>query len=390
MERCSVIRIMHLITDLDIGGAEMMLYRVLSRLDRQIFDHLVVSLKPVGPVSKKIRSLGIPVCDLGMKPGTVPIRAPLRLAQLVLAWRPTVIQTWLYHADLTGFLVAKATRVKNVVWNIRCSNMDFQRHGGSINWIVRFCAMLSRFPQAVITNSDSGKAYHKRLGYNPKRFLVISNGFDTNLFSPEDGGKRRLSEELGIGKDSRFVGLIARFDPMKDHKTFLSAASRVFPRFKDVHFVLIGHGVDPGNKTLCQWIEGAGLEPHIHLLGQRQELEKILPGLDIVCSSSAYGEGFSNVIGEAMSCGVPCVVTDVGDSARIVGETGKVVPPRAPDALAKAILELLELPPGERRELGELARERIQRHYSLDKIVGEYEKLYLDIVACRCGQPGKG
>ncbi len=370
---------MHIITDLDIGGAEMTLYRVLSRLDKQRFKNMVVSLRPCGLLGENIQSLGIPVYGLGMNPGMVPIMSLFRLVKLVLSWRPRIIQTWLYHADLIGILIAKATGVKKVVWNIRCSDMHLQHYAGSTRCVLKVCAILSRLPQAVITNSHSAKEYHEGAGYHPKQFMVIPNGFDTSNFFPEGNARSRLCEELGIPKDNVLVGLVARFDPMKDHKTFLRAASRVGERYPGVHFILVGRGVDTRNRTLWRWINEERLNSRVHLLGQQQEIHRILAGLDVACSSSSFGEGFSNTIGEAMACAVPCVVTNVGDSARIVGETGKVVPPKTPDALANAIIELLELPFEERQELGNAARERVRKCYSLDKTVRDYEKVYLSI-----------
>ena len=373
-----MIKLMHIITDLDIGGAEMMLYKLLSHMDQKNFMNSVVSLKPMGPLSEPIKSLGIAVYDLKMDRPASIARGFFQLLKLILTWKPEVVQTWLYHADLVGFLTARVARIKNVVWNIRCSNMQLEHYAGATSWTVKLCSILSPFPRAVITNSYFAEEHHKGLGYKPKGFFVIPNGFDTNAFSPDAEAKRRLSRELGIGEDRRLIGLVARFDPMKDHKTFLAAASQVSARHSDVVFVLAGEGVEVQNKRLFQWVREARLGTRIYLLGCRTDIQTIMASMDIACSSS-YGEGFSNVIGEAMSCGVPCVVTDVGDSARIVGETGRVVPPRNPDALAEAILELLELPGEERRGLGGLARDRIRKHYSIDKIATDYERLYVDI-----------
>ncbi len=268
-----------------------------------------------------------------------------------------------------------------LVWNIRCTNMDLSKYRRMTRLAMRACAVLSRYPYMIIANSQAAIEYHQRRHYRPERSTVIPNGFDLDHFKPDPALRTQVRRELGIPDGASCIGLVARFDPMKDHKTFLRAAGKVGAKYPGAHFVLAGHGVDSNNRTLCQWIKEARLNSRVHLLGQQQEIQIILAGLDIACSSSSYGEGFSNSIGEAMSCGVPCVVTDVGDSARIVGKTGKVVPPRSPHALAEAILELLELSPEERKKLRKLARERIRRHYSLDKIVAGYERLYMSIAA---------
>jgi glycosyltransferase involved in cell wall biosynthesis len=183
---------------------------------------------------------------------------------------------------------------------------------------------------------------------------------------------------LGLSDEKILIGLVGRFDRQKDHKTFFQAARILHKDYAGAHFVLCGDGIRWNNPIIRKWINEAYVTAVTHLLGRRDDMASLYPALDIV-SSSSYGEGFPNVLGEAMACGVPCVVTDVGDSARIVGKTGLVVPPRNAVALAGALKKMIELGEG-RKKLGALARERIKDNYSLEKIVSQYKNVYMDVV----------
>lgn len=368
-------KILHLITSLDIGGAQMMLYKLLSRMNRNEFSNRVISLLPEGPVSDKIRRLDVPLKHLNLPHGMVTPKALLCLTKSIYLWKPNIIQTWLYHSDLLGLLVAKGTLIGKIVWNIRCSNMELANYRLHTTWTMRMCSLLSRFPDAVITNSDTARNFHIKLGYKPRQFEVIPNGFDLKEFHPNNNS-RDLQKEIGLPENAVCIGMIARFDPKKDHRTFFQAARIVLNSHPEIRFILCGDQVDETNSNFKLLIEEAGGSNRIYLLGPRADMPQIMAAMDIVVSSSSFGEGFPNVIGEAMATEVPCVVTDVGDSARIVGQTGKVVAPKNPDALAKGIIELLKLPAEKRHELGRMARQRIRDHFSLEKIVRDYEKLY--------------
>jgi glycosyltransferase involved in cell wall biosynthesis len=222
---------------------------------------------------------------------------------------------------------------------------------------------------------------HEALGYAADKMQVIPNGFDLELYCPNSAAACAVRKEMGIPRDSVIIGLVARFDPLKDHKTFVAAAARLRSSVGGVHFVLCGEGVTWKNKQLCTWIEEHALGDCFHLLGRRADIPRLTAALDIA-SSSSRGEGFANVIGEAMACGVPCVVTDVGDSARIVGDTGRVVPAGEPVALAAAWQELIAAGEATRRALGQAARARIAEHYSLNSVGDRYQALYRELAAC--------
>jgi len=220
--------------------------------------------------------------------------------------------------------------------------------------------------------------HHENLGFVKERGTVIPNGFDVQLFAPSPDSRRSLRKELEVGENNRLVGIVGRFHPMKDHLTFIRAATSVLKRHPECRFVMVGLDMDWHNKELTTCLQDAGLTDAIHLLGIRDDIPRINAALDIAVSSS-FTEAFPNVIGEAMSCGVPCVATDVGDSALLLGGTGIVVPPRDPEKLASGINQLLDLSYQDLRALGATARERVVSEFSLDKVAGCFTSLYLSI-----------
>jgi glycosyltransferase involved in cell wall biosynthesis len=370
-----MIKIVHLITDLSTGGAEMMLYKLLSRLDRR-FCCQVVCMTDAGTLGHRIEALGLRVTTLGMSRGLPSLRGIWHFYRLVRKERPHIVQTWLYHADLLGLMVGKGAGVPAIAWNVRCSNMDMRHYRTLSGMTFRLLAKLSVWPDVVVTNSEAGRRFHEMAGFHPRRWAVIPNGFDVERFLPDPAARRKLRSELSCAADVCLIGMIARDDPMKDHPTFLKAARRLASGAAEVQFVLAGLGMDLKNRDLTQKIESLGLSRSIHLLGERNDVQAVMAALDIATVSSAYGEGFPNVLGEAMACGIPCVATDVGDAAVLIGATGKVVPPRNPEALAGAWEELIARGPDGRRRLGEAARERVKAHYDLPMIVKQYEQCY--------------
>jgi glycosyltransferase involved in cell wall biosynthesis len=371
------ISVVHLITDLDVGGAEMMLARLLDHADRIHVRNAVICLSGLGPVAEQIARAAVPVYALEMRSGRVDPTAFLRLVKYLRQLKPDVLQTWLYHSDLAGLAAGFLTRVPNVVWNIRCAELDPADHPISLRIIIRCLAWLSRLPSTVISNSIAGKLAHEQLGYHPRKWLVIPNGVDTWLFQPSVAARGQLRRELRLGDDTLLVGVLARVHPMKDHTTFLKAAAATAKARDDVHFVLAGRGVreDPRLAGLVRDLE---LADRVHLLGECSNPAQLLAALDVAVSSS-YSEAFPNVVAEAMACGIPCVVTDAGDSPAIVGSAGVVVPRRDPSALAQGIMQLLNLDPGTRRRLGAAARERILQEYSIQQAALRYEALYTDL-----------
>ncbi|MFH0787165.1 MAG: glycosyltransferase [Pseudomonadota bacterium] len=374
------IKVLHLITDLDPGGAEIMLFKLLSAMNRDIFDNLVVSMTDIGPIGKKIEKLAVPVWSLKMRRG-VPSWKGLKTYWGILARnKPDIIQTWMYHADLLGALAGKNKRTSKLIWNIRCSNMDFSHYRRLTFWVVKLCAWFSSFPDAVIVNSKQGQEHHHELGYHPKRWELIPNGFDLQNFIIDPQARREVRQELGLEENSILIGMIARFDPMKDHQVFLAAATQLVHENTAIFFLLVGEGVTVENSLFRSYLNKDQLGGRLFLLGYRDDVAKLNASLDLATSSSC-GEGFPNAIGEAMACGVPCVVTDTGDSAYLVGETGISVPPRDPEALAEGWVRLIDMKETGRKALGMAARERIDRFFSIGKVAAQYEALYRRILS---------
>ncbi len=368
-------RVLHIITSLDTGGAEMMLYKLLAGPERNACVSRVVSLLPHGDVSAMISALGVEIQSLGMERGRPGAAAFSRLVSIIRSFSPHVVQTWLYHADLMGFAAACAALRGKVVWNIRCANMDLGHYGGTTSFARRACAALSRFPWAVVANSNAGKRFHESLGYRPRRFEVIPNAFDTDLFTPGDMARAAARREMGISLNAPVIGMVARFDRMKGHRVFVEAAGLFLKERPDARFVLIGEGADPANPLLAAWARESGVEGALVLLGKQRDMHRLYPALDVAVNASS-GEGFSNAVGEAMCCQVPCVVTDVGDSALIVGDTGVVVRPDDPRDLASGWGAVLGMDAEKRLAMGARARARMVERYSLASVQGMYHTLY--------------
>ncbi len=375
------LRVLHVISGLTPGGAENMLFKLLSAMDRARFASRVVSLTQDGPIGERIRTLGVETSSLGMKRGVPNPAGVVRLASLVRRWRPDLVQTWMYHADLVGGLAAKlGTWPTPVVWGLRNSDLDPATVKRTTLWTVKVCASLSGLlPRAIVSCSRAACLIHERLGYAREKMIVIPNGFDLSAFRSDPEARTAVRAELGIPDSAPVVGMVARYDPQKDHGNFLQAAAEVRTRIPEVWFVLAGSGVDRQNGALVEMACRLGVADRVRLLGLRTDIPRIDAALDVATLSSAYGEAFPNVVGEAMACAVPCVVTDVGDSAMIVGDTGRAVPPRDPSALAEAWASLLSLPAQERAALGRRARLRVEAEFSLPAVAARYSELYEDI-----------
>ena len=369
------LRVWHLISSLDVGGAEVSLLRLLSRMNGGRFENRVVSLIPAGLVGERIQDLGIRVDSLEMRRGRPSASVLLRLVRMLRHERPDVLQTWLYHADLLGLLAASLAARPPVVWNIRSWKRTSSRHRRLSRLVIWLCARLSGWPRAVVVNSEAGKSFHATIGYHPRQWVVIPNGVDVEKFRPDAASRASVCSELNLPPDALIVTMVARFHPVKDHRTFLQAAGILSRENADARFLLAGEEITEGTGVLARLVQQEGLAGRVRLLGRRDDVPRLWAASDFAVLSSV-SEGFPNVVAEAMACAVPCVVTDVGDARRIVGEAGLVVPPGSPDALAAAMREMSARGATQLLELGGLARERVSREYGLSRMVSAYEALY--------------
>ena len=373
-----MIRIVHLISGLKVGGAERVLAALVRRSDALRFRHVVISMIEIGPVGEDLASAGVEVHSLGMRRGMPSPAGLLRLMKIIRRTRPQLLQCWMYHANLLGLVAGKLAGVPHIIWGIRSSGIDFFRYRHLTRWVIMLGAWLSRFPQSIIVNSEAGKRRHVELGYIESKMEVIPNGFDLEIFRPDAEARTLVRKDLGLPDNTILIGLIARFDPNKDHAIFLKAAGLLSQRKPGVHFLLAGSGVCHENQELSKLVRENNLNASVHLLGLRDDVPRLTSSLDIACSSSS-GEGFCNALGEAMACGIPCVATDVGDSAYLVGDTGRVVAPRNPEALAAAWTELIEIGPEGRQALGERAHHRISQNFPISQMVARYQSIYLQL-----------
>ena len=382
-------KVLYITTSLETGGAQVMLYKMLAKIDRHKIEPVVISLIDRGSVGDQIEAMGIPVHCLHMQ--KIPtLRMIWALRKLVKKIQPDLIQGWMYHGNLAAQWVSRCTRSpRPVVWSIHYSIDALDKDKKTTVAVIKLGAKLSRFADQVLFVSQVSQSQHHTIGYAKTNSQVIPNGFDPTQFLPSDGDRERVRKELGLSSDSILIGIAGRYHPMKDHLNFLRAATHLLSQLLNpqlpnsqapnsqapsVYFIMMGAGLTLDNPEFAPFCLVLG--DRLRCLGERRDMSKLLASLDIYTSSSAYGEAFPMVIGEAMSCGVPCVVTDVGDSGLMVDTTGSTVPARQPEALAMAWLKLLNLSAEDRRALGHQARNRVIQEFSLEVIVPRYEALY--------------
>jgi len=368
-------KVLHVITGLSASGAENALYNLLQGGLAARADHHIISLTDEGAVGPRIRALGVPVTALGMRKSLPSVRGVVQLRRTVRAFLPDVIQGWMYHGNLAALLARfRANGRPALAWNVRHSLYDLAYEKPMMRQVIRTNRWLSPAPQAVLYNSRLSRKQHRAFGFSSRNARIIPNGVNLRRFaySPEAG--RRVRSELGIPGDAPIVGHVARLHPMKDHANFLRAAASLAARHPEVHFLLSGIDVVWENKALAELVPEE-MQGRFHMLGERSDVPDLMSAMDVFCLSS-WAEAFPNVLGEAMATGVPCVATDVGDSADIVDDTGVVVPPRDANALVDGIERLLMMPPEGRRVLGAAARARVQANYELGIVVEQYERLY--------------
>ena len=361
-----------------------MLVKVLAALPQSDVENTVVALGARGPMADKIEALGVPlVCLNANRTLGGLLSAPRSLARLICLLRlrrPDAVQCWMYHANLLGGIAAKVANRPPVIWGLRQSDLDPARTKATTRLVARLGAWLSRaLPTRILTCAEAVRSVHAEMGYDDTRMVVIPNGFDTDIFRPAPEARDRVRRECGIADNALVVGLPARFDPQKDHATFLAAAAEVLTACPKAVFALCGEGITLANTELMRLIAEAGLPATaIRLLGERRDMPAVIASFDVVVSSSAFGEGFPNVLGEGMAAGAIPVATDSGDSRAIIDRIGYIVSPRDPAALAHAIGEALILTPDERKRRLAAGRERVTQNYAIDVVARRYLALWRD------------
>ena len=379
------LRVLHVITGLSVGGAETMLAKLLEhgRGNPDIEQH-VLSLVTPGAMLDRVSATGVSVHSLDLSrraPNPFRVVRAIRLARTL---RPQVIVGWMYHAHLIAWLLGAFTPGARVVWNVRHSLHDTRREKPATRLVLAIAAALSRRIDHIVYNSAAAMQQYNRHGYASARQSVIPNGFDCEAFKPDAAARACLVGRLGADPASTIVGMVARSHPMKDPLTLVEAVRRARERGVDLHLVLAGSGMDRPAPNLAASLRGLPAD-RVTILDHQPDVRPLLSGLDIFALPSAWGEGFPNVVAEAMACGTPCLVTDVGDSAAIVGPTGRHVPSSNVEAMADALLSLSSLTSVERAELAAAARLRIEGCFSIAAIAARYDQLYRQL----CSSPAR-
>jgi len=378
------VKVLHVIIGLDVGGAELMLKRLVElHINNPRYSHTVVSLSDVGVVGQQLRELGVEVIALGFNSFFQLPRIFFSLVRLVRCQRPDIVQTWMYHADLIGGLAARLAGCRRVIWGVRNTDL-FPGSGVSktTGWTMKLCAILSGFiPHKILCVARQTKITHADAGYALKKMTVIPNGFDVDAYKPDLDIRHRIRHSLNVSPDTLIIGSVGRFNEYKDHRSFVLALASLASAYSKTRFLLVGRDVDSDNVTLMRWIEETGHADRFILLGERSDMPAIFASMDIFCLHSK-SEGFPNVLGEAMCMGLPSVATDVGDAGILLGDAGLLVSPQDPEALMQALLSLIQSSPDARESLGNIARERIKKNYSIEGMKHQYEDLYQKVNEC--------
>jgi len=376
------LKVLHIITGISSGGAETVLCR-LTAADKDN-THQIVSLTDCR-ASETSNGFGdVPVLTLHMSRGRRVVKGLLILYRLIRSSKPDVVQTWMYHADLVGGAIARLGGRRQVVWGIRNYSLDSRKTSFSTRVVAWLCGVLSRMvPHKIVSCAHHAVQAHVEIGFDRKKMVVIPNGYDLTELAPSPAARARRRTEWGIGSDTLLFGMVARWDPLKDHANLIRGLAHLQKQLSEEWCcILIGSGMTDSNSEAARLLEQWGLRPRVRLLGSSSDIASVMNALDIHVLSSA-GEAFPNVVAEAMACGTPCVVTDVGDAALIVGDTGWVVPPGDSIGLGCALLQAAtELRGSEDWRLRKAAaRQRIVANFSLEKMVHAYRSVWEEAAA---------
>lgn len=441
-----ITRVLHVITTLDRGGAETFLTRLLKRMDRTAFPSAVICLSDGGVLAQNIRQMGIPLLMAGIRKGRTssspvssasssspsspdfntspasaysasctdifsPVSGLLRMILFAGRFKPHVIQTWMYHADLAGTLLASTLsplkKGPALAWNIRQSSLEPSVNSSSSLYAARICSALSSLcPDAIISCSGIGAMNHARFGYDSSKMILLSNGFDCGEFNSHNQNRRKVRAELGLSQHDFVMGFLARWDPNKDHHTLLQAMAKLMKKVVHenaaeqnlvkaeptpgtavqtpgtaVHtpkLVLAGRGMNSSNIVLTKMLQQTGTLENVILLDEVASPASILDAMDCYVSSSRF-EGFPNSLGEAMTASLPCIATQAGDSALLLGETGICLPPSDPERLSAAMHRIFSMSGEKRRIMGSSARRRILDCFSMKRVAATYSTVYADL-----------
>lgn len=373
-------RIVHLISNLGLGGAETSLSGLVEATRGIDAAHTVISMLPHGALRDRLERAGAKVIELRGKRG---VRGALLLGSIRTAIRdshPDLIQCWMYHANIAASVLAMAGAIRcRIIWGIRQGAENLSAERATTRGVILAGAPLSRQPEKIVYNSERSAEDHERLGYTRAARAVIVNGIDCSRFQPLPEACERLRAELGLASDAILIGRVARYAPMKDYPTLLRSFSSVVSQLPAAHLVLIGPSLNGESAQIFALAEGLGCRGHVHVLRPRLDVEYFYPALDVLVSSSKMNEGFPNTVAEALACGTPVVSTSVGKSMLVRSGCQRVVRPSNSEELAAAILDLTRVSPDVRNELGSRGRDFILNNFSQSTFASAFTRLWHDV-----------
>lgn len=381
--RAGTLKIVHVIVGLNVGGAELMLKRLLeTHATLPEYEHSVISLTDLGVIGAQLRAQGVSVTTLGMRKSlSIPV-ALFSLFRQIRRARPDIVQTWMYHADLMGGLAARLAGVRHLIWGVRTT--DIGKGGKRTTMLVRrVCARLSNWlPDVIVCAALASRQAHIDVGYAADRMMVIPNGFDLAKLRADAIQRKQLRLSLGIGEGELVVGSLGRFNPVKDHANFIAAAAMVAHQFPNARFLMVGRGLEEDNPTLLDLLAKSGIAQRFTCLGERQDVATCLSAMDVFCLHSRT-EGFPNVLGEAMAMALPCVTTDVGDARHLLSGNGVVVPSQDSVALAEGMRCLLAMDETARNIMGQAAQARIGEFFTIASSAEKFRSVYDNLVGAK-------
>ncbi|WP_448366141.1 glycosyltransferase [Fluviibacter phosphoraccumulans] len=371
------VTVMHVISGLTVGGAEIMLYRVATQCGSGQIRHTVVSMSDLGAVGQQLQAAGVPVFSLNIPNGHLTWAGVRDFRKLLKEQCPDVVQTWMFHADFFAGLLARLFSDIPVIWNIRQSDTSDDKFVKRVLALVLNPVLSYFVPDRIICCGEAIKTVYARKGYCPWKLISVPNGCDTVRYQAGAAVRAATRERFDLAGSDLAVGVVGRFHIMKDHECFVRAMGLLRAAWPQTVAVFCGEGLTADNAELVGWLQAAGFPlERCRFLGRQTDMPQIYPMLDVLVSSSRSGEGFPNVLVEGMACGVTCVTTDVGCSREIVGEAAQVLTPGQPEKLATAISCVLEDVVRDPVGVSASARARVVQNFSFDRTMTAYEQLY--------------
>lgn len=368
-------KVVHIITGLGVGGAELMLKRLLQKLiPHEDFDHSVISLTGLGPIGVELQELGVDVVPLNMRGFSSFPYMLIKLRSELKRRAPDIVQTWMYHADFMGGVAAKSLGIKRIIWGVRTTDVGLG--GAKTTLLIRsICAFLSKYiPDVIVCAAYASRDFHIKVGYKASKMQVIENGFNLDKFFFDSKVRKKVREQLGVTEGSLLVGSVGRFNEIKNQELFVETASLIVSAVPNAVFLMVGRDNDWDNTQLVDWIDRKALRDKFILVGEQSCIPQYFGAMDVFCLHSKT-EGFPNVLGEAMAMGLPCISTDVGDANKLLSD--EYLCPSSAQSVAQKIVGVLNLDREVLISIGQKNRKRIVEDYSMDRVLLKHLCLYL-------------